>query len=400
MTDGTLLYWPPLPADDPLLGLVPSLSWFFGDWYDTILIPVSGSSPPKRDSGSSLAGAHALANVSKIWLVSAKDQKVLEARASGADRLIWTEDLPDEFIDGPGKPMPGSRSIDRLKGQSQRYQYYFVGDPRRDPQEAFFKATFSYWRQGGEDSSLLLQSRQRLVELKNRLPSGAQTNLFGTGPSLSEIEDQDFSADINIVCNSILKDHVWIKRNAPLIIVAADAHFHFSYHKYAERFLQDLKFALSVLPHASYVTFDKFAALLLKKFPGWRRRIIALPASRKSYGVDLDREFALFPGDSVVNLFMMPIATFLGRDIAMSGFTGRGPADKFFWGHSERFQYSDHMEIVRQAHPAFFDRDFSGYNTKVDEDLDVRVETARAAGLRVMSRTTTYYKCLASESER
>lgn len=394
----TLLYWPPIGPDEKLAEIAPSLSWFFGDWYDAILIPTLGDGPFATEGAASLAGAHALGAMHKVSVVGADSAEVRQARAAGADRIIWTTDIADAFAGETGKPLPGSRTIERLKGSTSGFQYYFVGHPQRDSEEAFLKATFTYWRQGGEDKALLEASRQRLIGLKAGLKPGATTNLFGTGPSLSEAEDADFTADINIVCNSILKDHAWITKNRPTLIIAADAHFHFGYHKYSERFLGDLKSAIETVPDAYYVTFDKFAALVRKKFSWLEDRIIALPASRKSYGTDLDRQFALFPGDSVVNLFMMPLATFLGRDITLMGFTGRAPDDKFFWGHSQRFQYGEEMPIVREAHPAFFQRDFGGYNSKVDDDLQIRVDAARAQGLRVSSRTTTYYKCLAPEA--
>lgn len=395
--DNHLLYWPPIENIDDVSELAPSLAWFFGSWYNSITIPTIQPIAPKDVKASGVAGSHALADIDKIVVSHFASDAVKRLLYRGSDRVIWTSNIKDEMQFGPGKPLLGSRTLQALQGDRAIYNYYYVGEPKRNSEEAFLKATFSYWKQGGEDGTLLDKSKQALVTIKKRVFKNEEVNLFGTGPSLSESENKSFAGALNIVCNSIIKDHAWILENQPTLIIAADAHFHFSYHKYTEYFLQDLLFALEAIPSAYFVTFDKFAPLLLSKVPSIADRIIGLPSSRQSYGFNLDEEFAVFPGDSVLNMFMMPIGTFIGRNLSLHGFTGRAPTDHFFWGHSNRFQYSDSMSSVRSAHPAFFSKDFSAYNSKVEHDLEVRVEAARANGVNVESRTRTFYKPLLRE---
>jgi hypothetical protein len=394
------LVWPPLPGlDSPeLLRCAASVAWFAGPVARRIFIPAldapAGSSPGGLPDYVSLG---ALSDLPKVHLVS-----VAEAEERAASRQVTV--LMRERNAGPHRllavsaPMPGSlllEGVPRAAAELKPLRYYYIGMPENDLQDAYYGVCLSYWAQGGEDAALLAASRAELLRLREEASSFDEVSLFGTGPSLGEALDRDFSRSFNIVCNTIIKNRVLVEQLNPKVLVASDAHFHFSYHRYSARFLADVVDFLH-RGDGAFFTFDKFAAFVRRRLPDVAHRIFGIPAGRTAYGYDFDRDFRLFPGDSVLNMFLLPMGSFLGETVSLHGFTGRAPSDTYFWSHSELHQYTDLMDAVRQAHPAFFrNRDYGGYAGNVDEDILRRVMHARAAGKSVRSRTTSFYTAFA-----
>jgi hypothetical protein len=258
--------------------------------------------------------------------------------------------------------------------------------------DAYYAVSLTYWVTGGEDKAFLKASRADLMRQRTRANTKSRIALFGTGPSLSETLKDDHSDCFNIICNTIIKNCAFTAQLNPQILVASDAHFHFSYHRYSARFLQDLVNFLNG-SSASFYTFDKFAAFLRLRIPEIANRVFGLPAGRKTYGFNFEEDFSLFPGDSVLNMFLLPMGSFLGQEVVLNGFTGRAPSDSFFWSHSELHQYTDLMADVRKAHPAFFrNRDYGQYANTVDDDITLRVNAARESGKVMRSATSTFYK--------
>jgi len=275
-------------------------------------------------------------------------------------------------------------------------RYYYFGNAETDVQDAYHAVCLSYWVNGGEDKPLLEASRSELLRLRAHAANARKVAVFGTGPSLSEALSREHHHSFNIICNTIIKNREFTCRLDPKILVASDAHFHFSYHRYSTRFLTDLS---AFLHHSSssFFTFDKFAVFLRLRLPQIANRVFGMPAGRKSYGFDFDQDFRLFPGDSVLNMFLLPLASFLGNDISLNGFTGRAPSDRYFWSHNELHQYVELMADVRSAHPAFFrNRDYGKYANTVDDDIRLRVVAARGAGKVVSSDTTSFYSAFQS----
>lgn len=313
--------------------------------------------------------------------------------------LVLSRDVePDEVL-ASAQPLRGSQTLTKVKRPppaSSGPQYYYFGNPDSDLQDAYHAVCLTYWVTGGEDKAFLKASSADLMRLRAKASAKSRIALFGTGPSLSEALEYDHCDCFNIICNTIIKNRDFTARLDPQILVAADAHFHFSYHRYAARFLGDLVTFLHG-SGASFYTFDKFAAFLRRRMPEIADRVFGLPAGRKTYGFDFDQDFRLFPGDSVLNMFLLPMGSFLGQEVVLNGFTGRAPSDSFFWSHSELHQYTELMDDVRKAHPAFFrNRDYGQYASTVDDDIKLRVNAARESGKMMKSATTTFYTAFQS----
>ena len=386
------IIWPPVDTHDygGTAAAAAYFSWFFGDVFDRIILPVVKKTKKEAHSSYSVG---ALRNLHKVGVTSNPDNA--EA-LKGVTHVLCTQknitSLPKGCI--PSK-MTGSEAVElpKVEGKSNA-KYYFVGNPQTDSHDAYLCVTFTYWHQGGVDKAFLEHSQNLLTQVKASLPKGQAASVFGTGPSLQEVNPKNHSLDASVICNTIVKNKSFCRDLNIAAIVASDCHFHFSCNQYAFQFLSDLKYQLEN-SNAIYVTFDKFAAFVLAKFPELREKTCGIPAGRTSFGFDLDKDFRTFPGESVVNMFMLPVACFLSDKIRLCGFTGRAPDDSYFWGHADDFQYKELMQAVRDTHPAFFaDRDYDGYANTVGEQLSSRAQVARESGVQISSVTTSFYKGL------
>ncbi|MDR6267574.1 hypothetical protein [Roseobacter sp. N2S] len=388
-TQKTFMVWPPLKQDDygGAIGAKSYFSWFFGHCCDKIMIPVEkGYITQTITDHVSVAS---LWDSGKVNFVEAS-----EDFTSVDIVLVRTSDISKRPVPVATKKLLGSNPVKTgATDKKATAQHYFIGTPEDHLQDAYFCVCFSYWYFGGEDAAFLERSRQRLISERDQKSLGGKISVFGTGPSINEALRMDFNDSYSIVCNTIVKNRAFLNRMNLGLIVATDAHFHFSSHRYSARLLSDTLWALH-RHDALFVTFDKFAAFLRRRVPEFEPYICGIPAGRKEFGFNLDEDYRVFPGESVLNMFLLPLAMFMGSEVDLCGFTGRSSTDKYFWGHSDVHQYADLMQDVRSAHPAFFaDRDFQNYGDIVDQQVTERVMLSRAQGKTVRARTTSFYRC-------
>ena len=387
--------WPPLGPDDPVdaAGWRPILAWFAGHLASNILIPTTRPDA-NADRVISHASLASYADAHKVRLCTA-DEGRLRIEAGNAIVLARTRDFRPADATICAAKLPGSTPVagtDAPAAAGPGSSYYYIGCPDSELQDAYHAVCLTYWLSGGMDQPLLDATRAELLRLREDARRFGSIGIFGTGPSLSEAEHLHHRDSFNIICNTIVKNRDFCRRLDPKIIIASDAHFHFSFHRYSARLLGDIEHQLKN-SGAIFLTFDKFASFMRRRIPSLSTRIFGVPAGRKTYGFDLDADFRVMAGDSVLNMFMLPVACFLGDTVALHGFTGRAPADKYFWSHSDANQYSDLMESVRSAHPAFFrGRDYGAYAGTVDSQISLRVDAARSQGKTLVSRTTTFYE--------
>ena len=347
--------WPPLAESERehVARWKCILSWFVGPLAETIYIPFSGGAGCHPPPFASLAS---LTDVDKVRVLSpeAVAERVVEENFLFLVRVKDASGIPDN-----SRLLTGSVALQGVPGGGSRSEIqnknlvYFVGSPDTDANDAFLLVSLAYWLDGGEDPGFLAESKSKLLSLRKEAAGYEAVGLFGTGPSLAESQDIATHGRFNIICNTIVKNVDFFRRLDPKIIVATDAHFHFSYHRYSARFLADLKCRLDS-SESYFFTFDKFAKFLKYRLPEIGHRCIGMPAGRARYGYDFDEDFRVFPGDSVLNMYMLPLASFLAERIEMPGFTVRAPSD----------------EIL------------------------LRVEAARAKGKQVVSLTTSFYSAL------
>ncbi|WP_151447311.1 hypothetical protein [Lacisediminimonas profundi] len=398
------LVWPPVNVNDyGGIGAVKGyFSWFFGHIFSEIDVPLTIESALASDRDECpYVSAAALFNSDKVTLIP--NVKIFDQLVNSYDLILFTAATIENYnLPIPVKKMRGSSAVtgSNLTNENANTQYYYVGNPRHDKNDAFNAVSFSYWHLGGADNELLNRSHERIRSLKVGIKKDANVSLFGTGPSLAEAASLDHSDAFPIVCNTIVKNRRLMAGMKPGIIVAADAHFHFSYHRYSARLLSDIYFSIKEYGY-TFFTFDKFAVFLQSRVPQFSGLVFGVPAGRREPGYDFDEQFAVCPGESVINMFMLPIAMYLGDRIKLHGFTGRAPSDAYFWAHSDLHQYGDLMPDVRAAHPAFFEnRDYPGYAELVEGQIEARISLARAHGKAISSATTTFYECLLTSTNR
>lgn len=391
----TAVFWPPVSDGASYNKIAALAAHHFGTSFDLIYLPYwdfFGDAGSLNEADSAI-GSHTLKNAYKLRPVSMSETGTSFLREIDPDLfVIHDERLP---VGGPkisARRHRASRKIEWIE-EGSNSEYYFIGRGEEESADGFLAATFLYHDQPESSiKALHTHSKAVLKQMKTDLPKGQKINIFGTGPSLSETFDNDYSNDFNFICNTIVKDRDFIKRNRPKLIVASDAHFHFSIHQYTKNFFDDLAWCMDYDAGAVFVTFDKFAFKARAMLPEFSDRIIGIPAGRKSYGYTLEHTFAVYPAESVVNMFMLPIASYLGDDISLHGFTGRSESDSYFWAHSDRVQYVDQMAAVRTIHPAFFkDRDFKGYSDTVGEQIHHRIKFGERKSKSFSMETTTFY---------
>jgi hypothetical protein len=221
-----------------------------------------------------------------------------------------------------------------------------------------------------------------------RRQSLTRSYVFGTGPSLEKALEHDWSDGYRIVCNTIVRDRkLWLHIN-PHIIVAADAIYHFGHTAFAKAFRRDIHDRLRETD-TLFMYDDLFHHLVMREMADCRDRLIPIPTgSHTRIDVDLTREFAAPLLGNVLPHLLLPVACTLSREVFLLGFDGRAPDDKLFWSNSSCHTYSEHMDELRAAHPAFFEffvpsAKPTQYVEKFHGDvLDQKLSDAEAHGCR------------------
>jgi len=393
-----MMIWPPLDFEknDDIAKSSAYFSWFFGHLAEEVVVPIN-SSLSENFSMPSYVSAGSLMDFRKVHYALTNTNE-LNSQNLFTDVniiLIRRRNISDYFPSICAKRFPGSEHVSGIiddKNENSIY-YYYIGSPENEEQDAYYAVCLTYWLMRKDSNLFLKQSQEKLISLKTEAKKFSKISVFGTGPSIVEALDHDHSSSFNIICNTLVKDRLFIDQLSPRIIIAADAHFHLSYHRYSSKFLSDLIYILDNY-NITFFTFDKFALFIQRRVPELSGRVFGIPAGRSSFGFNFDRDYRLFSGDSVLNMFLLPIACFLGKNVSLFGFTGRSPNDSFFWNHSDLHQYSDRMEDVRLAHRAFFtNRDYRDYSDEVDKQLSDRISVANSYEKNIISETTSFYSC-------
>ena len=89
--------------------------------------------------------------------------------------------------------------------------------------------------------SYLKKHSEKLFEQFYKDNKSDKVFLFGTGPSINSVMDNDYSNYTTIICNSIVKDNKFLQRIRPNAITFIDSVFHFGVSKYCEQFIVDVK---------------------------------------------------------------------------------------------------------------------------------------------------------------
>ena len=220
--------------------------------------------------------------------------------------------------------------------------------------------------------------------------------IFGTGPNLSLARNYDFSDGVSIACNSMVRNRALLDRLRPPLIVIGDPIFHAGPSSYAAAFRSELVGALDrydsylIVPLRDYHIYKTY---LPSRF---HSRIAAIPyKNQEEPNLDLAKNFYVASTANVLTLFLIPLASTFFKDISLAGCDGRSlDEDGYFWGHDKASQFSDQMEKIKQAHPAFFVIDYNDYYMDHCNTLGKWLTKAEEAGNTISNLTPSYIPAL------
>lgn len=212
-----------------------------------------------------------------------------------------------------------------------------------------------------------------------------KVTVFGTGPSLADAFNHDFSDSITIACNTMVKDRELLNHIKPDFIVASDADFHFGPSKYAQQFRIDLCDALKN-HDAMFLCPEAHADLLLAHHPDIEHRLISIPVDGSEPNYDLTKELRVAAIDNVLLQFLLPLAATVGKRIQLLGFDGRKKEDKKFWNHNVNTQYTELMDTIESSHPGFFfHRSYSDYFIRHSRLIEEYINDIEKMGVNLQS---------------
>jgi hypothetical protein len=282
-------------------------------------------------------------------------------------------------------------------------QNAFNVDYARHYEDAWEWSRLSEWisRAGGTSPRDRLQESRSVFQqyVKSIQSEGhSRCYLFGTGKSLVNALDEDFSDGYRIVCNTIVRDKQLWDHLSPHIIVAGDAIYHFGQTAHAAAFRRDL--LLRLLEPGSKTIFlypEFFDSIVLREFAAVRERLVPVPFGRhQDVTVDLCKRFELPAQGNVLTNMLLPLGCTLSKNVYLWGFDGRAPDDKNFWSNSSKHSYAELMPALEVEHPAFFEKHVprarpQAYVQKVHGDeLDQKLTVAENEGWRFIMLHDTW----------
>jgi hypothetical protein len=237
-------------------------------------------------------------------------------------------------------------------------------------------------------------ANERLFALGGR---GTSAFVMATGPTARLVEPASVSAEVRIVCNSVVRDHDLLRSLKPNVICFIDPVFHYGPSRYAAAFRRDLLKAVNETD-ALLVTFDHWAGLLRVHHPELADRIVVLRPlkGRPAWQWPTPDQMTIRMTGNVLTDAMLPIAFAVSDHVEIAGCDGRDPSDNYFWRHNARTQYSDElMASAFDAHPAFFrDRDYADYYEGHCQRLEALLAAGERAGKRVIGVTPSHIPAL------
>jgi len=276
-------------------------------------------------------------------------------------------------------------------------------------------------------SELLKGNYQALLDDVGRCERGY---VFGTGPSLDQAVEFDYTGGFRVVCNSIVKNKALLNHIKPQLLVFGDAQHHLSPCCYAAKFRQT---ALEVVNEfGCYVMTQEYSApLLLAHFPELENKIIGMPAPgvwemslseimkmvlrrphkipwfdkipghSEAYNFPTPDRFYVRLTGSVLPSFMVPVVSSVCKEIYIIGADGRAPHGRkpdetFIWSYSSSSQFEELMQTAFDTHPSYFrDRPYTENYEIYCENFEGLVHYGESLGKSYYSLAPSYIPALA-----
>jgi len=255
----------------------------------------------------------------------------------------------------------------------ERFVLFFVSDgiDQKAPPPTEAGKTYSrisHWIENKKDDLRQLnREKMKLISLKSELRQFRASYLFGSGPSLTDSYNYDFSGGVRIICNSLVKNAKLMEHIRPHLIVAIDDTFHFSCSKYSGSFLRDCAKIIEKYDSKLIIPFH-IREFIVRHFPSIERSVIFVPFAPYStlpqLHFDLSKYFYIKHNDvSVLGTLLIPLGATLSNRIFFLGFDGTSPNAKRWWNYDRNSQYSDDVyRSLIDCFPSFFG--FTNYDRR------------------------------------
>lgn len=246
----------------------------------------------------------------------------------------------------------------------------------------------------------LNKSKERFEALIKFCQNAPSVTLVGNGPSgLAVLDNIDLQTHY-IICNSAVKNTRLLEALHPKVIVFNDPVFYSGYKPYTKQFCNDLVEAC--LKHGIFaLTGLDSGLLLLEHYPEIEPYLITIPVKRnaetklstfqKAFNIPQVDDFYVDDSWNILTLYMLPIAAALNDLTYLWGFDGRKPDEKYYWKHNQGLQYTDLMQEVIKAHPAFFKNvDKAEYYVRHCESLEAMLCHFEELNCEFINKTISY----------
>jgi hypothetical protein len=272
-------------------------------------------------------------------------------------------------------------------------------------EEGYFNKSDSLYHKNLKIKVIVDESVKRFDHYKSILPKKEKVYVFGTGPSLSKLDNfRQFQDGYKIVCNSFVKNkNAWNQLN-PDFICAADGCHHFSDGLVARLFLQDLKQRLQeTQTYFIYpLLFHKVVTRVMDK--SLHHRLIAVPYILTSDLLIFKNSFGLVGrGGNSLNDMMLPLAISLSKNVYLWGYDGASPKPASFqnntiWANAEKYSYKNYEEELAMSNKGYlvYHKKISdgSYFDDLQKRLDIQLSEAEMKGHKFYMLHDCYYESL------
>lgn len=218
---------------------------------------------------------------------------------------------------------------------------------------------------------LLTTNRERYENEVFLKPKSEKILLLGSGPSIDNFDFEKYSDYDIMICNSLVISNRICQLDNIKYIVFGDPIFHSGPSKYAGIFRHTLnrnyknKDVKIFTPSRDYLLYKYYySENILNKF-------YFFGINQNYFNFALNEKFEVKATQNILTLAMLPIAINNYKHIYFAGFDGNSSKNKkYYWKHSEKYQFKSELDDIKNIHPGFFQVDFNDYNKTHNDVLN------------------------------
>jgi len=273
-------------------------------------------------------------------------------------------------------------------------------------------------------------SKRNYQSLLDKVSKCERGYVFGTGPSLDRAMEFDYRGGFRVVCNSIVKNKSLLGYIKPQLLVFGDPVMHFSPSRYATTFRQAALEAVNEF-NCYIMTQEYSVPLYLAHYPELENKIIGMPAPgvwemslfeiikmvlrrphkipwfdripghSEEYNFPTPDKFYTRLTGSVLPSFMVPVVSYVCKEIYFIGADGYNPRERkpdgtSVWSYSSSSQFGELVQTAVDTHPSFFRDQPYTFNYKIYcENFEGLLRYGESLGKRYYSLTPSYIPALA-----